>query len=144
MKAMNTWLFDGGERLPMLGCDAMRKVVVGERGQREGKIPLSMIMCAGRVISFPDYACFRSMDAHEMDVRFCGKFEARTKMVVLFYDFPVVRPGVAGIVPPLSIAVRLQRVAYYFGQTKKSQEPEERNRYERAYFIEWCHCMSRW
>ena len=65
----------------------MRKVVVDERGQREGKTSLSMFMGAGRVISFPYYACFRGMDAHETDVRLCGKFEERTKMVVPFYDF---------------------------------------------------------
>ena len=43
---------------------------------------------------------------------------------------------VAGVVPPLSIAVRLPRVAYYFGQTEKLQEPAVRKRYERAYVIE--------
>ena len=62
----------------------MRYVVVDERGQREGKTSLTMFIGAGRVISFPDYACFRGMDAHETDVRFCGKFEERTKMVVPF------------------------------------------------------------
>ena len=132
VKAMQMWLFEGGESLPMLECDAMRKVVVDERGQLEGKASLLMFMGAGRVISFPDYACFRGMDSHEMDVRFCGKFEESTTMVVPFYDFPVVPPVVAGVVPPLIIAVRLPRVAYYFGQTEKSQEPAVRKRYERA------------
>ena len=140
--AMHTWLFEGCERLPMLGCDAMRKVVVDERGQREGKTLWSMFKGAGRVISFPDYACLRSMDAHETDVRFCGKFEERTTIVVPFYDFPVVPPVVAGVVPPLSIAVRLPRVAYYFGQTEKSQEQVGRKRYERAYVIEWAYAIA--
>ena len=82
-----------------------------------------MFMGAGRFISFPDYTCFRGMEAHDTDVRFCGKFEERTTMVVPFYDFPVVPPVVAGVVPPLSIALRLPRVAHYFRQTKNLQQP---------------------
>ena len=118
----------------MLRCDPMCNVVVDERGQREGKT--SMFTGAGCVISFQDYACFRGIDAHETDVRFCGKFDERTTMVVPFYDFPVVLPVVAGVVPPFGIAVRLPRAAYYFGQTENSREPAVRKRYERAYVIE--------
>ena len=111
MKAMHPLLFEGVERLPMLGCDLMRNVVVDDGGQREGKTSLSIFMGPGRVISFPDYACFCVMNAHEADVPFCGKFEERTTMVVSFYEFPVIPPVVAGFVPPLGIAVRLPRVA---------------------------------
>ena len=138
VKAMHTWLLEGGERLPMLACETMRNLVVDERGLRQGKTSLSMFMGAGRVISFPDYESFRGMDAHETDVRFCGKFEERTTMD----DFPVVPPVVAGFVPPLSIAVRLPRLAYYFGQTELSHEPAVRKRYERAYFIEWAYAIA--
>ena len=141
VKAMHMWLFEGGERLPMLGCDAMRKVVVDERGQREGKTSSSMFMGAALVISFPDCACFRGMDANETDVRLCGKFEERKTMVVPFYDL-LVPPVVAGVIPPLSIAVRLPRVAYYFGHAEKSQEPAFRKRYERAYVIEWAYAIA--
>ena len=142
VKAMHTWLFKRSERLPMPGCDTMRNAVVDERGQRVGKTSLSMFVGAGRVISFPDYACFRGMDAHETDIRFCGNFEGPTTVVVPFYDFPVVPPVVAGVVPPSNIAVRLPRVAHYFGQTEKSQEPAVRKRYERAYVIEWAHAIA--
>ena len=142
VNAMHTWLFEAGERFTMLGCDAMRNVVVNGRGQSYGKTSSSMFMGAGRVISFRDYACFRGMDAHYTDVRFCGKFEERTTMVVPLYDFPVVPPVVAGVFPPWSIAMRLPRVAYYFGQTKKSQGPAVRKRYERAYVIEWAYAIA--
>ena len=107
VKAMHTWLFEG-----VNGCRCMG---VDESGQRERKTSLSMFMRAVRVISLQDYACFRGMYAHETDVRFCGKFEERTTTAVLFYDFSVVPPVFAVVVPPLGIAVRLQRVAYYFG-----------------------------
>ena len=50
-----------------------------------------------------------------MDLRFRGEFEERTTMLVPFYDFPVVSSVVAGVVPPLRIAVRLPKAAYYFG-----------------------------
>ena len=135
-KAMHTWLFDGGESLSMLGCDAMRNVVVYECGERNAKTSLSMLMESGRVKSFPEYAYFRGMDVHETDLRFRGKFEERPEMVVPFYDFPVVPPVVAGGVPSVRTAVRQPRVACYFGQTEKSQEPAVRKRYERAYVIE--------
>ena len=142
VKAMHTWRFEGSECLAMLECDARRNVVVDEREQREGKTSLSMFMGAGRVISFPDYACSRGMDAYETDVRFYGKFEERTTIVVPFYDFPVVSPVVAGVVPPLRIEVRLPRVAYYCGQAEKSQEPAVRKRYDRAYVIEWAYAIA--
>ena len=90
----------------------------------------------GRVVSSRSRTT-RASDAHETDERFCGKFDERTTMVVPFYDFPVVLPVVAGVVPPFGIAVRLPRVAYYFGETEKSREPAVRKRYERAYVIEW-------
>ena len=54
VKAMHTWLFEGVERLPMLGCDAMSTVALEERLQSEGKTSLSMFMGTGRVISFPN------------------------------------------------------------------------------------------
>ena len=86
--------------------------------------------------------CLRGMDVCETNVRFCGKLVERTTILVPFYDFPVVLPVVAGVFPPLSIAVRLPRVAYYFGQTEKSQEPAVRKRYERAYVIEWAYAIA--
>ena len=111
VKVLHTWLFEGGERLPMLECDVMRNVVLDERGPRDGKTSLSIFMAAGRVISFPDCACFRGKKAHETDVRFCEKFEKRTTMVVPFSDFPVVPPVVADVVPSLSIVVGQPRAA---------------------------------
>ena len=63
-------------------------------------------------------------------------------MVVPFYGFPVVPPVVAGVFPPLSIAVRVPRVAYYFEQMEKSQKPVERKRYGRAYVIEWAYAIA--
>ena len=37
---MHAWLIEGGERLSMLECVAMRNVVVDEGGQREGTTSL--------------------------------------------------------------------------------------------------------
>ena len=114
VKEMSEWSFEGGATMPLLRMDAIRNGVVSERGMQEWKTSLSMRMGTGRVISFADYFCFRSMDAHETDVRFCGRFDDRTTMLVPFDEFPMVLPVVAGVVPPLSLGVRLQRVAHYF------------------------------
>ena len=121
VKAMHTWLIEGGTPMQVLTTAAIRNFVTGEQSAREWKTSLSMLMGSGRVISFADYQCFRSLDAHETDVRFCGRFDERTTMLVPFFEFPMIPPVVAGIVPPLSLAVRLPRVAYYFGNMEKSQ-----------------------
>ena len=97
--------------MPVLTTAAIRNVVVGERSAGERKTSLSMLMGSRRIISFGDYQCFRSMDAYDTDVWFCRRFDESTTMLVLFYEFPMILPVVAGVVPPLSLAVRLQRVA---------------------------------
>ena len=116
--------------MPVLTTAAIRNVLMRERSAREWKMSLSMLMGSDRAISFADCQCFRSMDAHETDVRFCGRFDERTTMLVPFYEFPMIPPVVAGVVPPLSLAVRLPRVAYYFGNMEKSQGADVRERYE--------------
>ena len=142
VKEMSEWLFDGRVTMPLLRMDAIWNVVVSERGMREWKTSLSMRICSSRVISFADYFCFRSMDAHETDVRFCGRFDDRTTMLVPFHEFPTAPPVVAGVIPPLSPAVRLPRVAHYFGNTEKSEGPEVRKRYERAYVVQWAYSIA--
>ena len=142
VKEMSEWLSDGGATMPLLRMDAIRNVVVGERGMREWKTSVLMRMGSGGVISFEDYFCFRGMEAHETDVRFCGRLDDRTTMLVPFYDFRMVPPVVAGVVPPLSLAVRLPRVAHYFANTEKSEGPEVSKRYERAYVVEWAYAIA--
>ena len=142
VKKMSEWLLDGGATVLVVRMDAIRNVVVVERGMHEWKTSLSMRMGSGRVISFADYFCFRSMDAHETDVRFCGRFDDRTTMLVPFYEFPMVLPVVAEVVPSLSLADRLPRVAHYFGNTENSEAPEVRKRYERAYVVEWTYGIA--
>ena len=100
--------------MPIPTTGANRNVVVDERSVREWKNSLSMLVGSGRAISFAEYRCFRSMDAHETNDRFCGRFEERTTMLVPSYGFPMVPPVVAGNVPPLSLAIRLPRVGYSF------------------------------
>ena len=63
-------------------------------------------------------------------------------MLVPFHEFPIVPPVVAGIVPPLSLAIRLPRVVYYFGYTEMTKGAEVRERYERAYVIEWSYAIA--
>ena len=128
--------------MPVLTTAAIKNVVMGERSAREWKTSLAMLMGSGRVISFAYYQCFRSMDAHETDFRFCGRFDERTTMLVPLYEFPMIPPMVAGIMPQLSLAVRFQRVAYYFGNMEKSQGADVRERYERAYVIERAYAMA--
>ena len=70
------------------------------------------------------------------------RFDERTKMLVPFYEFPMIPPVVTGVVPPLSLAVRLPRVPYYFGNMEKSQGADVRERYERAYGIEWAYAIA--
>ena len=53
-----------------------------------------------------------------------------------------VPPVVAGVVLPLSLAVRLPGVAHYFGNTEQSEGPEVRKRYERAYVVEWAYGIA--
>lgn len=64
VKKMSAWLFDGGRTIPLLRIDAIRNVMVSERGMREWKTSLSMRRGSGRAISFADYSRVRSMDAH--------------------------------------------------------------------------------
>ena len=142
VKAMHTWLLEEGASMPVLTTAAIRNVVIGERSAREWKTSLSILMGSGRFISLADYQCFRSLDAHETDARFCGRFGEHTTMLVPFYEFPMIPPVVAGIVPPLSLAVRLPRVAYYFGNMETSQGADVRERYERAYVIESAYAMA--
>ena len=142
VKAMHTWLIEGGTPMPVLTTDAIRNVVMGERSAREWKTSLSMLMGSGHLISFADYQCFRSLDAREIDVRFCGRIDGGTPMLVSFYEFPMIPPVVTGIVPPLSLAVRLPRVAFYFGNMEKSQCANVRERYGRAYVIQWAYAMA--
>ena len=58
VKAMDTWLIEGGTPMPVLMTAAIRNVVMGERSAREWKTSLSMLMDSGRDISFADYQCF--------------------------------------------------------------------------------------
>ena len=139
---MSEWLFAGVTTMPLLTMDTIRNVVASERGMREWKTSLSMRMGSGRVTSFADYFCFRRMDAHETDVRFCDRIDERTTMLVPFYEFPMVPPVVARVVLPLIPAVRLPRVAHYFANTEKSEGPEVRKRYERAYVVEWAYGIA--
>ena len=121
VKEMSERLFEGGTTMPLLSMDAIRNVVMGERGTREWKKSLSMRMGSGWVISFADYFCVRSMDAQKTDVRFCGRFDERTTILVPFYEILMILPVVARVVPPLSLAVRFPRVAHYFSNTEKSE-----------------------
>ena len=140
--AMHTWLIGGCTPMPVLTTATIRNVVMEERSAHEWKTSLAMRMGSDRVISFADYQCLRSLDAHETDVWFCGRFDERTTMLVPFYESPMIPLVVAGIVPPLSLAVRLPRVAYYFGNMEKPQGADVRECYERAYVIEWAYAMS--
>ena len=45
----------------------------------------------------------------------------------------------SAVLPPLSLSVRLRRVAFYFGQLVLSASEVIRKRYERAYVIEWAY-----
>ena len=59
------------------------------------------------------------MDANDTGVRVWGRFDESTAMLVSFYEFPMVPPMVAGVVSPLSVAVRLPHIANYFCNTEK-------------------------
>ena len=139
---MSEWLLEGGTTTSLLRMDSIRNVVVGERGMREWKTSLSMRMGSGRVISFTYYSCFWSMESHETDVLFCGRFDERITMLVLFYEFPMIPPVVSGVVPPLILAVRLPRVGHYFGNIEKSEGFEGTKIYERAYVFEWAYGIA--
>ena len=77
------------------------------------------------------------MDAHETDVCLYSRFDECTTILVLFYELPMVPPVVAGVVPPLSLGVRVPRVAHYLVNNEKSEGSEAWKRYERAYVVEW-------
>ena len=64
VKAMYTWLIEGGKLMPVLTTDAIGNFVMGERSGREWKTSFSMLMASGRVLSCADYQCFQSRDAH--------------------------------------------------------------------------------
>ena len=142
VKKTSAWLFDGVGRFPVMSSGSVRNVVVEERLHREWKTAFSLLVGSGRVISFADYTCFRGLHAHDTDVRFCGRFEGRTTTLVPFYDFPAVPSVVSGLFPPLSLSVRLPRVAFYFGQVVLSASGVIRKRYESAYVIEWAYAVA--
>ena len=139
VKKTSAWFFDGVRRFAVTSSGSVRNVVAKERLQREWKTAFSLLVGSGRVISFADYMCFRGLHAHEIDVRFCGRFEDRTTTLVPFYDFHAVPSVLSGVFPPLSLSVRLPRVAFYFGQVVLSASEAIRKRYERAYVIEWAY-----
>ena len=142
VKKTSAWLFDGVGRFPVTSTGSVRNVMVDERLQREWKTSFSLLVGSGRVISFADYTCFRGLHAHETDERFCGRFEDRTTTLVPFYDFPAVPSVVSAVFPPLSLSVRLPRVAFYFGQVVLSASDIIRKRYERAYVVEWAYGVA--
>ena len=110
-----------------------------KRLRREWKTAFSLLVGSGRVISFADYTCFRGLHAHEIDVRFCGRFEDCTTTLVTFFGFPTVPSIVSWVFPPLSLSVRLPRVAFYFGQVVLSANEVIQKRFECAYVIEWAY-----
>lgn len=85
-----------------------------------------MLRGSGRAISFSDYFCFRSVDVHDTDGRFRGRFDERTTILIPFYEFPMVPPVSAGVISPLSLAVPLPRIAQYIGNTENAEGTELR------------------
>lgn len=75
------------------------------------------------------------MDAHETEVCFCGRFTELIPMFIQFYEFPMVSLVVAGVIPPLSLPVRLLRISHYRGNAEEAEGPAFRKRYERTYEI---------
>ena len=73
---------------------------------------------------------------------YCECVYVETAMPVPFYEIPMVPPVVAGIVPPLSLAIRLPRVAYYSGYKEMTKGAGVRGRFERAYVNKWAYAIA--
>ena len=112
---MNANLLRGEGWYQMMTDDRVRNIVVRETDPRQCKTSFALMVVTGRLVSFQDIKYFREPGAHETDVRMSGRFEDRTRLVVPFDELPEVPMYLAGIIPPLGLAVRSPREAYYFG-----------------------------
>ena len=90
VEKMNDFLLRGFGRHPLLTDKCSRNIVVRETDPRQWKTSFALLAGTGRLVSFQDYTYFREPGAHETDVRMSGRFEDRTRLLILFDEFPEV------------------------------------------------------